>query len=192
MHGLSDRNGIAGTVWLAPQEDEEGTGFDPHSPSPLPTCDSTATSSSPSKNSMSASPMDTAPLRHRHHRRATPGPQDRHTTTLAYRSVHHRRRIDAAMDIGPARFDVVIGEVKTARLPSTLPSEPQVLHAALRRPGDLYTDPHDEVVDGVIANGGAITPCSGSARGLRRPRTHRSEQPPPGRCRSLSAHLAIP
>ena len=37
---------------------------------------------------------------------------------------------------------------------------PGALHAALRRTGDLYTEPHDKVVDRIIAQGVAITPTA--------------------------------
>ena len=69
--------------------------------------------------------------------------------------------VDSAMDIDPTRFDVIIGEVKTAEAAfNPAIRTPGALHAALRRTGDLYTEPHDKVVDRIIAQGVAITPTA--------------------------------
>ena len=65
--------------------------------------------------------------------------------------------VDPALDIDTSRFDVIVGEVKTAEAeinPALL--TPGVLHATLRRTGDLYTTP-DQVVDTLIADGSSTT-----------------------------------
>ncbi len=69
--------------------------------------------------------------------------------------------IDPALDIDATRFDVILGEVKTAKA-SFNPAlrTPGALHAALRRTGDLYTTPLDEVVDQLLAKGSAATPTA--------------------------------
>jgi len=69
--------------------------------------------------------------------------------------------IDPALSVDPARFDVIIGEVKTAE--ATLnPAfrSTGALHAALRRTGHLYTTSLDEVVDQLLAEGAALTPTA--------------------------------
>lgn len=66
---------------------------------------------------------------------------------------------DPGLDNDSSRFDVIIGEVKTAEAelnPALL--TPGALHAALRRTGDLYSTPLDGVVDELIAGGSATTP----------------------------------
>jgi hypothetical protein len=62
--------------------------------------------------------------------------------------------IDPTLDPDPTRFDVIIGEVKTAdaTLNPALRT-PGALHAALRRIGDLYATPIDEVVDRLLIHG---------------------------------------
>jgi hypothetical protein len=69
--------------------------------------------------------------------------------------------VDPALDIDTSRFDIIIGEVKTAEAelnPALL--TPGALHATLRRTGDLYTTPLDQVVDDLIADGSATTPTA--------------------------------
>ncbi|HEX9863776.1 MAG TPA: hypothetical protein VGC03_02300 [Acidimicrobiia bacterium] len=68
---------------------------------------------------------------------------------------------DPDLEIDTTRFDIIIGEVKTAE--ATLNPAlrtPGALHAALRRTGDLYTTPLDQVVDELSAEGGATTPTA--------------------------------
>jgi hypothetical protein len=68
---------------------------------------------------------------------------------------------DPDLGIDTTRFDIIIGEVKTAE--ATLNPAlrtPGALHAALRRTGDLYTTPLDQVVDELSAEGGATTPTA--------------------------------
>lgn len=69
--------------------------------------------------------------------------------------------IDPALDIDTSRFDVIIGEVKTAEaeLNAALLT-PGALHATLRRTGDLYYTPLDQVADDLIADGSATTPTA--------------------------------
>jgi hypothetical protein len=69
--------------------------------------------------------------------------------------------IDPTLDPDPTRFDVIIGEVKTAdaTLNPALRT-PGALHAALRRIGDLYATPLDDVVDQLLAKGASITPTA--------------------------------
>jgi len=69
--------------------------------------------------------------------------------------------VDPALEVDSTRFDVVIGEVKTAdaELNPALRT-PGALHAALRRTGDLYTTPLNQVVDLLIADGSCITPTA--------------------------------
>lgn len=69
--------------------------------------------------------------------------------------------VDPALDIAPGRFDVIVGEVKTAEAqinPALL--TPGALHATLRRSGDIYSSPLDQVIDGLIADGSATTPTA--------------------------------
>lgn len=69
--------------------------------------------------------------------------------------------IDPALHIDPVRFDVMIGEVKTAEAtlnPALL--TPEALHAALRRIGDLFSQPLDKVVDQLLLHGVCITTSS--------------------------------
>jgi hypothetical protein len=79
--------------------------------------------------------------------------------------------LDPALEADATRFDVIIGEVKTAeaslnpalRTPGALHAAlrtPGALHAALRRTGDLYTAPLDEVVDQLALHGASITPTA--------------------------------
>jgi hypothetical protein len=71
--------------------------------------------------------------------------------------------IDPALDADLTRFDVIIGEVKTAE--ATLNPAlrtPGALHAALRRTGALYSAPLDHVVDQLMADGSSITPTARS------------------------------
>jgi hypothetical protein len=69
--------------------------------------------------------------------------------------------VDPALDIDTTRFDVVIGEVKTAEAEvNPAMRTPGALHAALRRTGDLYAKPLDEVVDQLISDGSSITPSA--------------------------------
>lgn len=66
--------------------------------------------------------------------------------------------IDPGLGVDTSRFDVIVGEVKTAEAelnPALL--TPGALHATLRRTGDLYTTPLDQVVDQLIANASAAT-----------------------------------
>lgn len=68
---------------------------------------------------------------------------------------------DPDLDIDRTRFDVVIGEVKTAEAnlnPALL--TPGALHAGLRRTGDLYDTPLDRVVDQLAVEGVALTPTA--------------------------------
>jgi hypothetical protein len=69
--------------------------------------------------------------------------------------------LDPALEADATRFDVIIGEVKTAEA-SLNPAlrTPGALHAALRRTGDLYTAPLDEVVDQLALRGASITPTA--------------------------------
>lgn len=69
--------------------------------------------------------------------------------------------VDPALDVDTSRFDVIVGEVKTAEaeLNSALLS-PGALHATLRRTGNLYTTPLDQVVDELIADGSSATPTA--------------------------------
>lgn len=71
--------------------------------------------------------------------------------------------LDPALEADATRFDVVIGEVKTAEA-SLNPAlrTPGALHAALRRTGDLYTAPLDQVVDQLALHGASITPTARS------------------------------
>ena len=66
--------------------------------------------------------------------------------------------IDPTLDVDTTRFDVIIGEVKTAdaTLNPALRT-PGALHAALRRTGNLYTTPLDQVVDKLLVEGVAVT-----------------------------------
>ncbi|HEX6299313.1 MAG TPA: hypothetical protein VF148_02465 [Acidimicrobiia bacterium] len=69
--------------------------------------------------------------------------------------------IDPTLDVDTSRFDVIVGEVKTAEAelnPALL--TPGALHATLRRIGNLYGIPLDQVVDGLIADGSATTPTA--------------------------------
>ena len=69
--------------------------------------------------------------------------------------------IDPTLDVDTTRFDVIVGEVKTAE--ATLNPAlrtPGAHHAALRRTGDLYTTPLDQVVDKLLAKGSATTPTA--------------------------------
>lgn len=69
--------------------------------------------------------------------------------------------VDPALDVDTGRFDVIVGEVKTAAAelnPALL--TPGALHATLRRIGDLFTTPLDEVVDDLIADGSTTTPTA--------------------------------
>lgn len=69
--------------------------------------------------------------------------------------------VDPALDVETTRFDVIVGEVKTAdaTLNPALRT-PGALHAALRRTGDLYTTGLDDVVDQLAAGGEATTPTA--------------------------------
>lgn len=69
--------------------------------------------------------------------------------------------VDPALDLDTSRFDVIIGEVKTGEAelnPALL--TPGALHATLRRTGDLYSIPLDQVVDELIADGSSTTPTA--------------------------------
>lgn len=69
--------------------------------------------------------------------------------------------VDPALDLDTSRFDVIIGEVKTAEAelnPALL--TPGALHATLRRTGDLYSILLDQVVDELITDGSATTPTA--------------------------------
>lgn len=69
--------------------------------------------------------------------------------------------VDLTLDVDTSRFDVIVGEVKTAAAelnPALL--TPGALHATLRRIGDVFTTPLDQVVDDLIANGSASTPTA--------------------------------
>lgn len=69
--------------------------------------------------------------------------------------------VDPTLDVDTSRFEVIIGEVKTAEAglnPALL--TPGALHATLRRTGDLYSIPLDQVVDELIAQGTTITPTA--------------------------------
>lgn len=69
--------------------------------------------------------------------------------------------VDPALDIDAARFDVILGEVKTAEAElNPAMRTPGALHAALRRTGDLYTTPLDQIADQLIADGSSITPTA--------------------------------
>lgn len=67
--------------------------------------------------------------------------------------------MDPVLDVDPTRFDVIIGEVKTAEA-SFNPAlrTAGALHAALRHTGDLHTTPLDQVVDQLREHGHATTP----------------------------------
>jgi hypothetical protein len=68
---------------------------------------------------------------------------------------------DPDLEIDTPRFDIIIGEVKTAE--ATLNPAlrtPAALHAALRRTGDLFTTPLDQVVDELSAQGETMTPTA--------------------------------
>lgn len=66
--------------------------------------------------------------------------------------------VDEQLDVDPNRFDVIVGEVKTgqAEMNAALRT-PGALHAALRRTGDIYDAPLDNVVDDLIGVGSATT-----------------------------------
>ncbi|MEX2324041.1 MAG: hypothetical protein WEA29_09770 [Acidimicrobiia bacterium] len=69
--------------------------------------------------------------------------------------------VDPTLDVDTSRFDVIVGEVKTAAAefnPAML--TPGALHAALRRTGDLHGTPLDQVIDQLISGGSATTPTS--------------------------------
>lgn len=69
--------------------------------------------------------------------------------------------VDPALDIDTGRFDVIIGEVKTAAAeinPALL--TPGALHASLRRTGELYGTHFDQIVDELIGDGSSITPTA--------------------------------
>ena len=69
--------------------------------------------------------------------------------------------VDPALDVDTSRFDVVVGEVKTGEAELNIALRtPGALHAALRRTGDLYTTPLDQVVDELIAEGSSTTPTA--------------------------------
>jgi hypothetical protein len=66
--------------------------------------------------------------------------------------------VDPAFGVAERLFDIVIGEVKkggAAVNPSL--ATPSVLHAALRRVGDVLGLPTDRVVDGLMARGSVLT-----------------------------------
>lgn len=69
--------------------------------------------------------------------------------------------IDPTLDVDTTRFDVIVGEVKTAE--ATLNPAlrtPGALHAALRRTGNLYATPLDQVVDKLLAEASSLTPTA--------------------------------
>lgn len=69
--------------------------------------------------------------------------------------------VDPALDIDTGRFDVIIGEVKTAAAeinPALL--TPGALHASLRRTGELYGTHFDQVVDELVSDGSSTTPTA--------------------------------
>ncbi|WKZ82292.1 MAG: hypothetical protein QY307_09455 [Acidimicrobiia bacterium] len=69
--------------------------------------------------------------------------------------------VDTGLDVDTSRFDVIVGEVKTAEAElNPALRTPGALHAALRRTGDLYTTPLDQVVDQLIAEGSSTTPTA--------------------------------
>lgn len=93
---------------------------------------------------------------------ARPQPRDRFITI----SVRVSRSlivtdIDPALDIDTTRADVIVGEVKTAEAElNRALLTPGALHAALRRTGDLYSNPLDQVVDNLIDEGWSTTPTA--------------------------------
>jgi hypothetical protein len=66
--------------------------------------------------------------------------------------------IDPGLEVAVNRFDVVVAEVKQgqAAFNPTI-SDTAVLHAALRRIGDVFGTPIDQVVDGLLARGRVST-----------------------------------
>lgn len=69
--------------------------------------------------------------------------------------------VDPALDVDTHKFDVIIGEVKTAEAElNPALRTPGALHAALRHTGDIYNTPLDEVVDDLIADGLSTTPTA--------------------------------
>ena len=89
-----------------------------------------------------------------------PGPAHHHLG-LAVEECLIVTDIDPALDIDTTRFDVIIAEVKTAEA-SLNPAlrAPGAIHAALRRTGDLYATPLDQVVDQLVVDGAAVTPTA--------------------------------
>ncbi len=69
--------------------------------------------------------------------------------------------VDPALDVATDRVDVIIGEVKRgeASLNPALRS-PAVLHAVLRRIGDVASLPVDRLVDGLARDGSVSTPTA--------------------------------
>ncbi len=69
--------------------------------------------------------------------------------------------VDPAFDVATDRVDVVIGEVKRGEA-SLNPAlhNPAVLHAVLRRVGDVSSLPLDRIVDGLIRDGEVVTPTA--------------------------------
>lgn len=66
--------------------------------------------------------------------------------------------VDPDLDVDSDRFDVILGEVKTGEAafnPALLTAG--ALHAPLRRTGNIYSTALNEVVDGLLIDGKAIT-----------------------------------
>jgi hypothetical protein len=66
--------------------------------------------------------------------------------------------VDPDLDLGGDRVDVLIGEVKQGEaLFNPAIQRPEVLHAAVRRVGDVFGEPLDGVVDQLVETGHADT-----------------------------------
>lgn len=69
--------------------------------------------------------------------------------------------VDPELAVAVDRFDVVVGEVKRGEC-SFNPAlrDPRVLHAVLRRVGDVFGGPVDDLVDELGATGRVLTPTA--------------------------------
>lgn len=68
--------------------------------------------------------------------------------------------VDPALDVDPERIDLIIGEVKEGRVDlNRAATDPNVLHAALHRFGQIGEDDATNLVAQLIARGEAIHPA---------------------------------
>lgn len=90
--------------------------------------------------------------------RSLPGPVHYHEAVGAAECML-ASEVDPALDVALDRCDVIIGEVKRgeAALNPGL-RDPRVLHAVMRRIGDVFGADADDIVNAVIATGEASTP----------------------------------